>query len=331
MQLEMSSTPNPSTIPAEQLAEIEAQAVEIVREAGRLLLARFGTTLKVDWKGKKEGIDPVTEADREVEEFVRGELERRFPDHGIAGEEGAGTGSEARPYTWVVDPLDGTVNFMNGLPLWACSLSLAENGVPVVGVILIPWPRDGGVLVLSAHRGGGARLDGERIHLPAEERSQSRIAVMPFGAFRLRRQAPSQEGRPVERRSVGSIAYELAATTMGIYRYVIFTGPHTWDVAAGIVIVQEAGGTVYSTGPGGGWRPFQGFSSRPDAQGKVPEYPGQEDLRRRTPPILAGPALDAEDAVQDLVLAPSLLSRLLRAARRALPSRGRRQRPPAPS
>ncbi|HZP27020.1 MAG TPA: inositol monophosphatase [Dehalococcoidia bacterium] len=325
------STPSPSTIPTGQLAGIEAQAVEIVREAGRLLLARFRTTLKVDWKGKKEGVDPVTEADREVEEFVRGELERRFPDHGIAGEEGAGSGSEARPYTWVLDPLDGTVNFMNGLPLWACSLGLIENGVPVVGAILIPWPRDGGVLVASAYKGGGARLDGEEIRLPSEERSPARIAVMPFGAFRLRRQAPSQEGRPVERRSVGSIAYELAATAMGIYRYVIFTGPRTWDVAAGIVIVQEAGGKVYTMDSGARWRPFERFSAQPDAQGKPAAYPGQEDLRRRIPPVLAGPALDVEDAVQELVLAPSLLSRLLRTARRALMGAGRGRPPPQAS
>lgn len=312
-------------MPAEQLAAIEAQAIEIVRGAGKLLLARFRTPLQVDWKGKKEGIDPVTEADREVEEYVRGELERRFPDHGLTGEEGAGTGSEARPCTWVLDPLDGTVNFMNGLPLWACSLALLENGAPVVGAILIPWPHDNRVQVVSAHSGGGARLDGEELHLPVDERSPSRIAVLPFGAFRLRGPRP-KDARPVERRSVGSIAYELAATAMGIYRYVTFTNPQSWDVAAGIVIVQEAGGKVCSTGPGGAWRPFEHILVAPDDQGNRSEYPGQEDLRRRLPPIVAGTALDVDDLLSQLVLAPSLVSRLLRAAKQALP--GRRRGPP---
>lgn len=304
----------PSSLPPSQLAEIEAQAVQIAGAAGDMLMARFRTPLQVDWKGKREGIDPVTEADREIESFVRRELEQRFPDHAFVGEEGEGGGAEPRLHTWVLDPLDGTVNFMNGLPLFACSLALLEAGAPVAGAIFIPWPGQLHGLILSARSGGGARAGTEQLLLPADTLSPATAAVIPDGAFRISR---GKSARPVERRSVGSIAYELAATALGSYRCVLFTSPRTWDVAAGILIVREAGGHVLMPDSGGNWRHFRAFAARKTAE-QENAWPGQDDLRQRLRPILAGPALELERAAREIILAPSLLARLVGATRRVL-------------
>lgn len=104
-------TPDPALF-----AEIEESAATWAREAGHLLLARFRTALAVEYKSKGRQ-DPVTEADREAERFLHTAIHARFPDHGVLGEEGA-EAAQGAPFVWVLDPLDGTTNYINGLPLW---------------------------------------------------------------------------------------------------------------------------------------------------------------------------------------------------------------------
>lgn len=300
-----------------ELAEIERQAVEIAWGAGRILLSRFRQPLKVDWKGEREGDDPVTDADHEVETFVREELARRFPSHALVGEEGAGAGGKPEPCTWVVDPLDGTTNFLNGLPAFACSIALLEYGVPVVGAIFIPWPVSDGAIVLHARSGGGTWIGDQALTLSRDSLQRGRLVVLPRGPFRLR---ASPTHRSDQRRSVGSIAYELAATALVTYRFVLFDSPKVWDVAAGVLLVKEAGGAVMTLPKGSrSWRPFDAFAvdERLVAEGSAPQMPGQDQLRNWTRPLLAGAVLAVDQAAAGIVPYHPLLPRALRMVRRA--------------
>ena len=105
------------------LEEIEAHAVSIAREAGQIILEHFCKPLEVHFKGK-ERTDPVTTADHRSEEFLKIGIREKFPQHGILSEEGGVLSKSDSPFVWVLDPLDGTSNFMNGLPLFAVSIGV---------------------------------------------------------------------------------------------------------------------------------------------------------------------------------------------------------------
>ncbi len=268
-----------------ELQEIEAQAVELAEGVGRILLDRFRRPLVVEYKGDQEGKNPVTDADKAAEAFLAEELSRRFPGHGMVGEEGAEKDADAAALTWVVDPLDGTTNYLNGLPLFACSVALLEDGIPVVGVIFVPWPGTAGGRILSARKGGGARVGDTPLQVAPEARPVAgRVAVLTGvygGRFKMGKELRRSPG---ERRSVGSIAYEMALAADGTYQYVLFGAPHSWDVAAGVLLVAEAGGEVRSMGPErDAWRPFGRFGD-----GASEDPPDRKTLREWVAPILAG-------------------------------------------
>ena len=250
-----------------------------------MLLERFQTPLHVEYKGMRAGSAPVTDADRRVEEMLHEELARRFPEHAVVGEEGAGAGSAAAALTWAIDPLDGTTNFLNGLPVFASSIALLEEGRPVVGAIFLPWPGAPRGRVLHARRDGGAWEGDAPLRVaPGDRPTPGRAVVLPRS--NTGRYQPQGELRrtPGERRSLYSTAYEIALAADGSYQYALFPTPHIWDVAAGVALVREAGGDVLTRQRGSdGWRPFLAVESD-DADGP----PGQEALRRWVEPILVG-------------------------------------------
>ncbi len=164
-----------------QLAEFEERAAGIVGRAGALLLEHYTRTLVVEFKNEAR-TDPVTAADRAVEQQVRAELRAQFPSHGFLGEEGTeqDLGAEC---VWVLDPLDGTANFAGRLPFFGVSLALLRNGVPVVGCLFIPFGPNLGSAVLRCSYGNGASLDGEPLR-PARHpfRPTGPVALPPgFG------------------------------------------------------------------------------------------------------------------------------------------------------
>ena len=120
-----------------QLQDIECQASEIVRSASEIILRYFDQPLNINYKSVNSR-NPVTDADNAADEFLRTEIARRFPDHAIVTEETESESDEARDITWVVDPLDGTTNFLHGLPMFAVMVAVLERGEPVVGAIYIP-------------------------------------------------------------------------------------------------------------------------------------------------------------------------------------------------
>ncbi|HZK65922.1 MAG TPA: inositol monophosphatase, partial [Chloroflexota bacterium] len=211
----------------DSLAEIEARAVEMVRQAGQIALARFHRPLQVEFKQANRS-DPVTEADREVEAFLRQAITELFPSHGILGEEGTEVDLDGREYLWVLDPVDGTNNYFNGLPLFGCSAGLLLRGEPVVGAIFLPvTPRvlDGGAgksegvasatpdisrgAVLHARLGGGACLDGRPVRASREPAPESSsLSGLPGHHFHQFLRLKEMRKNPGELRSLGSVCYE---------------------------------------------------------------------------------------------------------------------------
>ena len=145
-----------------QLSEMESFAVRITRQAGGILLEQFGKPLIVEYKSKGN-TNPVTDADRRSEEFLREAILKEYPDHGVLAEEGSQVDSKSSGFIWVLDPLDGTVNYLNGLPVFGVSVGVLYKGEPVLGCIFTPSPTRSDGSVYHARRGNGAFQDGEAI------------------------------------------------------------------------------------------------------------------------------------------------------------------------
>ena len=254
------------------LREMESFAVGITRKAGAILLEKFRKPRIVEYKSKGNA-NPVTDADRSSEEFLREAILREFPDHGVLAEEGSQVDSESSDFIWVLDPLDGTVNYLNGLPVFGVSVGVLRRGEPVLGCIFTPSPTRSDGSVYHARRGNGAFRDGEAIQVyEADSPQRGKITVFPWSFAALFNQKKGLKGRIGELRSPGSVAYELAMTASGVIQYAIFTSPWVWDVAAGITLVTEAGGVaLYRQRDGKDWDAFRRFTTsegtEPDAEG----------------------------------------------------------------
>ena len=268
----------------ESLASIETAAVAMAREAGQIVDSFFGRPLEVEYKDKGQS-DPVTAADKQSQAHLTEAISRSFPGHGILGEEGPEEDEEGSPapdYLWVLDPLDGTTNFLNGFPLYAVSIGVLYRGLPVAGALYIPWPQRGEGLVLHARRGAGAFVDGQRLSLgDPEEPVAKRLSGVPgsIGSqFRVRKQMRGKFG---ELRVSGSIAYELAMVARGVIQYSILGGPKLWDVAGGALVVAEAGGSVVIR-QGRRWEPLDALVPHWDSH-----PPTIKELRRWAHTIIA--------------------------------------------
>jgi len=228
--------------------DIEQHAVELARGAGRILAGHFGKKIEVEFKDEHER-DPVTAADKETQEYLTAEILKRFPEHGILGEEGTKEEKEseepAKDILWVLDPLDGTTNFMNGLPVFASSIGVLYRGWPMAAALYLPWPTNDGGFVLHCHKGGGCFADDEPVKVyESDEPVPSRLIGVP-GYFGVGQGFTGKlAGKAGEVRTTGSIAYELAMTARGVLQYAMFGAPRLWDMAGGALAVVEAGGTV---------------------------------------------------------------------------------------
>lgn len=257
-----------------ELAGFEDAAAEVAARAAGLLREKLRSRIAIEFKDKHQR-DPVTAVDRAVEALVRDELRGRFPSHGILGEEGTGEAISSE-YVWVLDPLDGTANFAAGLPFFGLSLALLHDGVPIVGCLYLPyWPGQGPA-ILRASVGNGAWIGDEAVRLEQQPFRPGGPIAVPPGLRMMFRQRGALARRPGEARNLGSIVAELAMVATGGFQYAVFGGPRLWDVAAGVLIVQEAGGFAY-TWDGDRWRTLHRFEApitkpdpkKPDAKPKT--------------------------------------------------------------
>lgn len=268
--------------------DIEAQAVELAGGAGEILAGHFGQKISIEYKDKDER-DPVTAADKATQEYLVAEIAKRFPEHGVLGEEATEEEKEsedpAKDILWVLDPLDGTTNFLNGMPMFASSIGVLYRGWPMASALYIPWPTGGGGFVLHCRKGGGAFADDQPVSVfETEEPVPNRLIGVPgyFGvANRFTGKLAGKAGEP---RTTGSIAYELAMTARGVMQYSIFGAPRLWDMAGGALAVVEAGGTVMTR--------FRGERRWHSMECLVPTWeektPTMKELRGWMAPLVAG-------------------------------------------
>lgn len=218
-------------------------AVELAHDAGRLLKKRFGSDVG-GVSTKATPTDLVSDADREANALLVGAITTRRADDGVLSEEGGGVQSRSG-LTWVVDPLDGTVNFLFGIPVWAVSIAVCEGPNTLVGVVHDPMLGE----TFTAQRGNGAGLNGRPIHVTeAEDLSQSLVATgFAYDARARRVQAellPDVLPRIRDIRRAGSAALDLAWVAAGRLDGFFESTMKRWDRAAGELLVREAGGRL---------------------------------------------------------------------------------------
>ena len=227
-----------------------ATAVDAVLKAGEIQLKHLGTGFRVSTKA---GTDIVTEVDLEVETLVRAMIAERFPSHGVLAEETAEKlPSSGVTHRWLFDPIDGTVNYAHGLPIFCASLALEVNGTIELGAVYDPSRRE----LFTAVRRRGAALNDRPIQVSRVDRLEQAAlgAGFPHGATArvsaMERVFCEAAVRASAIRRLGSAALDLCNVACGRLDGFWDANLKPWDTAAGALIVQEAGGTV--TGLDGG-------------------------------------------------------------------------------
>ncbi len=221
-------------------------AIQTARDAGRLLAERFGRSLQIS---NKSELDLVTESDLASERLIIDRLKSHYPRHAILAEESGASEPADRDkqseWLWIIDPLDGTTNYAHGYPCYCVSIGLAHNGRLEIGVVYDPMRDE----VFSAERGQGASLNGRRIRVsptptlksallctgfPYDVRERNEFA-RHFANFIMNAQGVRRDG---------AAALDLAYVAAGRFDGFWEEGLKPWDVAAGVLIVEEAGGRV---------------------------------------------------------------------------------------
>jgi len=220
-------------------------AIEAAKEAGKYLKHHMGKVQEVKQKDE-HSTNLVTEIDRQSEEKIIGKIKQHFPSHDILAEESGTAHSTASPYRWIIDPLDGTTNFTHSYPVYAVSIALAEREELILGVIYDPNFDE----LFTTERGCGAYLNGRKLHVtataavknsllatgfPYNVRENPYHAVEHFNNFLMEAQGI---------RRLGSAALDLAYVAAGRLDGFWEVHLNAWDMAAGALLIQEAGGRV---------------------------------------------------------------------------------------
>ncbi len=237
----------------------------VARGAGAIALKHFGRAT-ADIKADDSY---VTEADRRAEDFIRRELRSRFPDDAIIGEETDDELSRLSEYTWAIDPIDGTTNFVAGLPHWAVCIGRLRGNVPVAGVVSLPVLDE----TFAGAHGHGATLNGRALAMTEElpPENEQLLAVWSTAMSHVK-----MKGYAGKFRTLGSTVVKLLYLARGSYVGAITPDVKVWDVAAGLPVLWEAGG--------GSWEldgtPYSAMDLTPENGYRVPPLihavPGNE-------------------------------------------------------
>ena len=216
-------------------------AARAARSAGNVILRYMN---RIDGLNivEKQQLDFVSEVDKLAEAEIIKELRRAYPDHAILAEESGATGKG--PLTWVIDPLDGTHNYLRGIPHFSVSIALLEKGVPIHAVVFDPLRDE----LYTASKGDGAYINDRRMRVSKRENLGGAMIATGF-PFRQREHLTAQLdmtrallGQAEDIRRSGSAALDLAYVAAGRYDGYFEIGLKPWDMAAGVLLVHEAGG-----------------------------------------------------------------------------------------
>ena len=222
-------------------------ALNAARKAGEIIelaLERIDT-LRIEAKGRN---DFVSEIDRKAEIEIMYHLKKAYPDHSFIGEEGGVSGNSKSDYAWIIDPLDGTTNFLHGIPHFSVSIACTYKGQLQHAVVLDPVKRE----EFTASRGKGATLNGRRMRV-TERRGLEGALIgtgVPFNGYALEHIdaylgcLKEIAGQTAGIRRAGSAALDLAYVAAGRFDGFWETGLKPWDMAAGVLLIKEAGGMI---------------------------------------------------------------------------------------
>lgn len=226
----------------ENIEQFKNVMFEAADEAAKILLEYFGKEFEID--RKKFYNDLVTEVDKKSEAKIIEVIRKSFPEHSFLGEEG-GEQKKKSEYLWIIDPIDGTVNYAHALPIFCISIALEINGVVSLGIVYNPVSKE----KFFAERGKGAFLNGKQISVSDNNELKGAFLVTGF-AYNAENDNRSTEhfvrfvklGLPVRR--LGSAAMDICYVACGIFDAFWEANLNAWDVAAGYLILLEAGGKI---------------------------------------------------------------------------------------
>lgn len=220
-----------------------AFATDLVRQAGRIIRENYEETMEVGHKSTT--IDLVTDVDHAAEELLVDAIRSRYPEHAVLAEEGRGT-SQPSEYRWVIDPLDGTVNYAHGFPMFSVSVAVRRSQETILGIVYDPLRDE----LFTAEKGAGAKLNGEPLHVSATQRLGDSLIATGFPYSRATRtdNNVAEFSRLVTRvqgiRRAGSAALDMAYVAAGRLDGYWEQHLNPWDWAAGVLLVAEAGGRL---------------------------------------------------------------------------------------
>jgi myo-inositol-1(or 4)-monophosphatase len=226
-------------------------AIEYALQAGRLITCRLGNKGKIEQK--KNVSDLVTEVDKLSEDFLRGKIQEDYPDHWILSEENCGQDNAYEVlknhdsgYGWIIDPIDGTTNFIHNIPHFSVSLGVVKDGKPIIGVVFNPITGD----LYAARKSFGAYLNGRPIRVGEESTLAEAVVATGFQASdfqsgsRVIQQIDKLAGKSRNIRMFGAASLDLCLVASGKITGFWHEGLNPWDTAAGILVLAEAGGQV---------------------------------------------------------------------------------------
>jgi len=217
--------------------------IQISKEAGELIRNAFGKNHSIEFKTNE--LNLVTETDKASEKLITDFIKKKYPSHGILAEEGSDRNKSAE-YLWVVDPLDGTTNFAHGLPIFAVSIGVQKNGETIAGVVYDVM-RD---VIFSAENNSGSFENGKRINVSKNEILGHSMLVTGF-PYDIRENPDKaferfiaflKHARAIRR--LGSAAIDFCYVARGVFDGFWEVSLHPWDICAGKLIVEEAGGYI---------------------------------------------------------------------------------------
>ncbi len=216
-------------------------AIQTARDAGKILLEKFGRKIEISFKGD---INLVTEADLASEKLIIERIGSYYPRHAILAEE-SGASEITNEFKWIIDPLDGTTNYAHGYPCFCVTIALEHNGEIIIGVTYDPTRDE----LFAAEKGSGATLNGRTIHVSNSEKLGASLLVTGFPYnFALQEKFENNlksmllASRGVRRD--GSAAIDMAYVACGRFDGFWEEGLNPWDIAAGKLLIEESGGKV---------------------------------------------------------------------------------------
>ena len=217
----------------------KSTALSAAKSAGKALLKYYGKSEKAKEKSNKS---LVSKADLEANKTIIRIIKKNFPSHSILSEE-TGFENKKSDYKWVIDPLDGTHNFLHGIPIFGTSIALEYKNKPVLGVLNFPKLN----ITAYAEKGKGTFVNGKRARVSDKSKLDYSFISVDYGQYDRKRRLKMLENfgsKNIDFRSFGSAVYELLLVACGKSDAYIITSTNEWDVAAGILLIEEAGGKV---------------------------------------------------------------------------------------